>query len=42
VKARLVRQKVPYLTMVGPQGGSTVAVAIVNALLALARGQAGL
>lgn len=41
-KTQLANQDVPYVTMVGPQGGSTVAVAIVNALLALARGRAGL
>ncbi|MBC7074695.1 MAG: precorrin-8X methylmutase [Syntrophomonadaceae bacterium] len=42
IKARLANQSVPYITMLGPRGGSSVAVAIVNALLALARGQAGL
>jgi len=41
-KARLCNQQVPYITMIGNQGGSTVAVAIVNALLALAQGKAGL
>jgi len=42
VKARLSGQEVPYITMIGHQGGSTVAVSIVNALLALAQGRAGL
>lgn len=42
VKARLAAQEVPYITMIGNQGGSTVAVSIVNALLALAQGKAGL
>jgi len=42
VKARLMGQKIPYLTLIGPQGGSTVAAAMANALLALARGRAGL
>lgn len=42
VKARLADQSIPYITMIGSKGGSAVAVAIVNALLALARGQAGL
>ncbi len=42
VKARLSGQDVPYITMIGHQGGSTVAVSIVNALLALAQGRAGL
>jgi precorrin-8X/cobalt-precorrin-8 methylmutase len=42
VKARLEGQDVPYITMIGNQGGSTVAVSIVNALLALAQGRAGL
>ncbi|NPV29449.1 MAG: precorrin isomerase [Firmicutes bacterium] len=42
VKARLQAQQVPYLTLVGPQGGSAIAVAMVNALIALARGRAGL
>jgi precorrin-8X/cobalt-precorrin-8 methylmutase len=41
-KARLAGQKVPYITMIGHQGGSTVAVSIVNALLALAQGRPGL
>ena len=41
-KARLLGQEVPFITMIGPQGGSAVAVAVVNALLALARGKAGL
>lgn len=41
-KARLLGQEVPFITMIGPQGGSAVAVAVVNALLALARGEAGL
>jgi precorrin-8X/cobalt-precorrin-8 methylmutase len=41
-KARLLRQEIPFITLTGRQGGSTVAVAVVNALLALARGQAGL
>jgi precorrin-8X/cobalt-precorrin-8 methylmutase len=41
-KARLARQNVPYITMIGNQGGSTVAVSIVNALLALAQGRPGL
>ena len=41
-KARLAGQKVPYITMIGHQGGSTVAVSIVNALLALAQGKPGL
>lgn len=42
VKARLANQDVPYITLLGNQGGSTAAVAIVNALLALAQGGAGL
>ena len=42
VKARLAGQDVPYITMIGRQGGSTVAVSIVNALLALAQGRPGL
>lgn len=42
VKARLEGQDAPYITMIGNQGGSTVAVSIVNALLALAQGRAGL
>lgn len=42
VKARLSGQDVPYITMIGHQGGSTVAVSVVNALLALAQGRAGL
>jgi precorrin-8X/cobalt-precorrin-8 methylmutase len=42
VKARLSGQGVPYITMIGHQGGSTVAVSIVNALLALAEGRPGL
>jgi precorrin-8X/cobalt-precorrin-8 methylmutase len=42
VKARLSGQDVPYITMIGHQGGSTVAVSIVNALLALAEGRPGL
>jgi precorrin-8X/cobalt-precorrin-8 methylmutase len=41
-KARLAGQDVPYITMIGHQGGSTVAVSIVNALLALAQGHPGL
>lgn len=41
-KARLCNQQIPYITMIGNQGGSTVAVAIVNALMALAQGKAGL
>ncbi|HHV35245.1 MAG TPA: precorrin isomerase [Syntrophomonadaceae bacterium] len=41
-KARLLGQEVPFITMIGPQGGSSVAVSVVNALLALARGDAGL
>jgi precorrin-8X/cobalt-precorrin-8 methylmutase len=41
-KARLAGQDVPYITMIGHQGGSTVAVSIVNALLALAEGRPGL
>jgi precorrin-8X/cobalt-precorrin-8 methylmutase len=42
VKARLAGQRVPYITMIGHQGGSTVAVSVVNALLALAEGRPGL
>lgn len=41
-KAHLSGQDIPYITMIGPQGGSSAAVAVVNALLALARGEAGL
>ncbi len=41
-KAHLLSQDVPFITMVGPQGGSSVAVAVVNALLALLRGEKGL
>jgi precorrin-8X/cobalt-precorrin-8 methylmutase len=41
-KARLAGQDVPYITMIGHQGGSTVAISIVNALLALAEGRPGL
>lgn len=41
-KARLLNGRVPYITLLGRQGGSTAAVAVVNALLALARGEAGL
>lgn len=41
-KAHLLAQRVPFITMIGPQGGSSVAVAVVNALLAIARGDAGL
>ncbi len=41
-KARLAGQEVPYITMIGNQGGSTVAVSVVNALLALAAGRPGL
>lgn len=42
-KERLAAQDdVPYITLLGNQGGSTAAVAVVNALLALAQGQAGL
>jgi precorrin-8X/cobalt-precorrin-8 methylmutase len=41
-KARLAGQDVPYITMIGHQGGSTVAVSIVNALLALTEGRPGL
>lgn len=42
VKARLVSQDVPYITLLGSQGGSAAAVAVVNAMLSLARGRAGL
>lgn len=41
-KALLASQDVPYITLLGNQGGSTAAVAVVNALLALALGRAGL
>lgn len=41
-KARLLESRVPYITLLGRQGGSPAAVAVVNALLALARGEAGL
>ncbi len=37
-KAELVRRDVPYLTLLGTRGGSTLAVAVVNALLRLALG----
>ncbi|HHW40941.1 MAG TPA: precorrin isomerase [Syntrophomonadaceae bacterium] len=42
VKARLANQDVPYITLLGNQGGSTAAVAVVNAMISLARGGAGL
>ncbi|BAF59138.1 MAG: precorrin isomerase [Pelotomaculum sp.] len=42
VKARLQSQQVPYLTLIGSQGGSAVAAAAVNALISLAQGRAGL
>ncbi len=35
-KALLARQKTPFITLKGPRGGSSVAVALVNALLRLA------
>lgn len=42
-KARLVsQQQVPYIALIGNQGGSTAAVAVINALIALAQGRAGL
>ncbi len=41
-KALLASQDVPYITLLGNQGGSTAAAAVVNALLALALGKAGL
>ncbi len=42
VKARLANQDIPYITLLGNQGGSTAAVAVVNAMISLARGRAGL
>jgi len=42
VKAHLANQDIPYITLIGNQGGSTAAVAIVNAMISLARGRAGL
>ncbi|MGB9793101.1 MAG: precorrin-8X methylmutase, partial [Thermacetogeniaceae bacterium] len=41
-KQLLAAQDVPYITLLGNQGGSTAAVAVVNALLSLALGKAGL
>lgn len=41
-KARLLGADIPFITLIGPQGGSSIAVAVVNALLALASGGAGL
>lgn len=37
-KDELVRREVPYLTLLGPRGGSSLAVAAVNALLRLTLG----
>lgn len=42
VKLQLANQSVPYITLLGCQGGSTAAVAVVNALLAIARGEPAL
>jgi precorrin-8X/cobalt-precorrin-8 methylmutase len=41
-KAHLAASDIPYITLAGNQGGSTAAAAVINALLALAQGRAGL
>ncbi|MDP2719821.1 MAG: precorrin-8X methylmutase, partial [Dehalococcoidia bacterium] len=43
VKSDLLKSKVPYITLLGHRGGSSMAVACVNALLHLAAcpGQGG-
>ncbi len=41
-KEQLSRSGLPYITVTGTRGGSTVAAAVVNALINLARGEPGL